>query len=43
MTEFVCFDKTGTMTTGEFKIKSLLVEDNCIYRFSYKSFHRKEW
>ncbi|CAD8169381.1 unnamed protein product [Paramecium pentaurelia] len=42
MTEYVCFDKTGTITTGECRIHALIVEDT-MYKFSYNKMNKNQW
>lgn len=36
MTEFVCFDKTGTISNGESRIHAIIVEDT-MYKFNHNN------
>ncbi|CAD8115930.1 unnamed protein product [Paramecium sonneborni] len=42
MTEFVCFDKTGTITNGESRIHAIIVEDT-MYKFNYNNMIKNQW
>lgn len=42
MTEYVCLDKTGTLTSGDFRVRAIIIED-MMYKFSHSQLQKNSW